>query len=365
MRINFPTLTSSRPTGGTMLGYEYANALCRRGISMNVMHIGSDEPIRSLGDLPWMSFEDGIEHIFLSSQGTPHADIPPTDAEDSAKVEGFRLADLGPFLPEADFIAQYDEQLPLRHGLPFLFVQGYRTFVPAIEDAMFRAPCPKVCIARWLVEVGRQKGVPADELIHIPNGLTHEKYRLVSPVEERPPLVSTRYRSHRVSRPAEILTVLAEVRRRVPELEATLFSTEAPVHETAPWMTFVTDPPQEFIVNEIYNRSRIYLCASRYEGFGGTNVEAMACGAALVTTSNGGSDDYAIDGETALVCEPDDTTALADNIERLLRDDELRIRLAKQGMQYVRETFDWDRSAEKLETFLNEYAANPGRHGHR
>jgi glycosyltransferase involved in cell wall biosynthesis len=91
----------------------------------------------------------------------------------------------------------------------------------------------------------------------------------------------------------------------------------------------------------------------------------MACGAALVTTSNGGSDDYAIDGETALVSEPDDTTALADNIERLLTDDELRIRLAKQGMQYVRETFDWDRSAGRLETFLNQYAANPGLHGHR
>ena len=31
---------------------------------MHVMHIGWDDPIRSLGDLPWISFEDGIEHIF-------------------------------------------------------------------------------------------------------------------------------------------------------------------------------------------------------------------------------------------------------------------------------------------------------------
>ena len=335
--------------------YEFANAMRRRGHSVHVMHLGWGEQIGSLGDLPWMSFEDGIEHIFLG----------PSDVDDSVRVEGFRLTDLAHQLPQADFIAAYDEQLPLRHGLPFLFVQGYGVFVSSIEDILFHAPCPKVCIARWLVDVGKQLGVPDDELVYVPNGVKHEKYRLVSPIENRPPLVSAAYRSNRQTRPTELLAVLAEVKTRIPEVEATLFSTAAPVHETAPWMTVVTDPPQEFIVNEIYNRSRIYLNAGRYEGFGFPSVEAMACGAALATTSNGGSDEYAIHGETALVCEPDDVTALADNVESLLTDDELRIRLAKQGMEYVRQTFDWDASAEKLESFLNEYATDPGRYQHR
>jgi glycosyltransferase involved in cell wall biosynthesis len=131
-----------------------------------------------------------------------------------------------------------------------------------------------------------------------------------------------------------------------------------------PWMTVLTDPPQESIVNEIYNRSRVFLCASRHEGFGFPSVEAMACGAALVTTANGASADYAIDGETALVCEPEDVTAMADSIERLLRDDELRLGLAKRGGEFVRRHFDWDRSAEMLESFLNDYAADPERYRH-
>ena len=126
----------------------------------------------------------------------------------------------------------------------------------------------------------------------------------------------------------------------------------------------LTDPPQDFIVNEIYNRSRVFLCASRYEGFGFPCVEAMACGAALVTTANGASADYAIHDETALVCEPEDVTAMADSIERLLRDDEERLRLARQGGEFVRQHFDWDRSAEMLETFLNDYAAEPERYQH-
>ncbi|MGZ5422817.1 MAG: glycosyltransferase family 4 protein [Aeromicrobium sp.] len=345
--------------------YEFANGMHRRGHSVHVMHIGRDDPIGSLDDLAWMRFEDGIEHMFPGKQRTPHVNIPANGDGDRLSVDQYGFAFLANDLPEADFIAGYSDQIPSRHGLPFVFVQGYRTFMPAIEDALFRVPCPKVCIARWLVDVGRQKGVPADELVHIPNGLKHEKYRLVSPIENRPPLVSTRYRSHSQTGPAESLAVLAEVKRRVPEVEAIVFSTEPPAHETAPWIKVVIDPSQDLIVNEIYNRSRIFLCSSPIEGFGFPCIEAMACGAALVTTSNGGSDDYAIHGETALVCDPGDTTAMADNIERLLHDDELRIRLAKQGREYVRRTFDWDVSAERLETFLNEYAANPGRYLHR
>jgi glycosyltransferase involved in cell wall biosynthesis len=365
MIITFPVLAWRRPNGGAMAIYEFANAMCRRGHSVHIMHMGWGEQIGSLDDLPWMNFEDGIEHIFLGAQGTSRIEVPPSDIEDIVRAEGFGLADLGPDLPEADFIAGYDEQLPSRHGLPFLFVQGYRIFVSSIEDILFRAPCPKVCIASWLVEAGKQLGVPDDELVYVPNGLKHEKYRLVSPIKNRPPLVSAAYRNNPQTRPDELLAVLAEVKTRIPEVEATVFSPAAPVHATAPWMTVVTDPPQEFIVTEIYNRSRIYLNAGRYEGFGFPCVEAMACGAALVTTANGGSDEYAIHEETALVCEPDDVTALVDNVERLLIDDELRIRLANQGMEYVRRTFDWDASAEKLETFLNEYAADPGRYQQR
>ena len=365
MIITFPATAATRPNGGAKALYEFANATRRRGHSVQVVHIGWPEPIRSLRDLPWVSFEDGIEHIFPSAHPVPDAEtLPPRDRV-RLDTDGYRLSHLADFLPNSDFMAAFDDQLPLSHGLPFIFVQGYRVFVPAVEDAVFKAPCPKVCVSRWLVDVGKEKGVRDEELVYIPNGLEHEKYRLVLPVEDRPALLSFAYRRNPVTRPDDGLAVLAEVKRRLPEVEVTVFSPIPPSHEMAPWMTVLTNPPQEFIVNEIYNRSRVFLCASRYEGFGFPCIEAMACGAALVTTANGASADYAIDGETALVCEPGDVTAMADGVERLLRDDELRIRLARRGMDYVREHFDWDTSAMKLEAFLAEYAADPERYGRR
>ena len=326
------------------------------------MHVGMNDQIRSLDDVGWISFEDGIEHAFPGAGLTPDGQPAPIPRKITMTGGGRRLAWLAAQLPAADFIAAYDHQLPLSHGLPFVFIQGYRPEASALEEFAFRSPCPKVCVSRWLIEVGRQTGVPAEELIYVPNGLNHRKYRLVAPIEARSPLVSIAYHDHPQKGPAESLEVLAEVKRRVPGMEAIVFSQIPPVHDTAPWMTVVTDPPQEYIVDEIYNRSRVFLCTSRYEGFGFPSVEAMACGAALVTTANGGSADYAIDGDTALVCKPGDVAGLADSVERLLRDDELRIRLARQGMDYVRQNVDWDASAAKLEAFLAAYAADPGRY---
>jgi glycosyltransferase involved in cell wall biosynthesis len=365
MIISFPVLTLTRPLGGAIPPYETANAMRRRGHSVHVLHVGMEKQIRSLDDVRWIDFEDGIEHVFPGAGRTPAGDLPPDKSEITLTGGGGQLAALADYLPAADFIAAYDEGIPSRHGLPFVFIQGYWPHTSAIYDLAFRSPCPKVCVSKWLVDIGRQNGVRAEELVYVPNGVKHDKYRLASPIDTRFPLVSTAYHNHPHKRPTEALAVLDEVKRRVPEVEAIVFSQIPPVHETASWMTVVTNPPQEMIVKEIYNRSRVFLCASRNEGFGFPSIEAMACGAALVTTANGGSADYAIDGETALVCQPGDMIGLADSVERLLRDDELRIRLARQGMEYVREHFDWDASAGRLEAFLSEYAAYPGRFGHR
>jgi len=232
--ITFPVLARTRPNGGAMAVYEFANAMCRRGHAVHLVHIGWNEHLRDIDDLPWIAFEDGIAHTFPGMDVSALASIPSVPGEDRVGIDGSRLAHLAGFLPEADFIAAYDDQVPARHGLQFVFVQGYRIFIAATEDAMFRTPCPKICISRWLVEVGKQKGVPVHELVHVSNGLNHDKYRVVSPIEGRSPLVSTAYRANRQTRPEEALAVLAEVKRRVPEMEAVVFSPAPPVHEIDP-----------------------------------------------------------------------------------------------------------------------------------
>jgi len=81
-------------------------------------------------------------------------------------------------------------------------------------------------------------------------------------------------------------------------------------------------------------------------------MEAMACGAALVTYDNGGCRDYARDGETALVARRRDVADLAMKLERVAADPALRARLAAAGSAFVRSAFEWGRAVRRLEEML-------------
>jgi glycosyltransferase involved in cell wall biosynthesis len=220
------------------------------------------------------------------------------------------------------------------------------------------APYPKICIARWLVQAAAGMGVPPEQLVYVPYGIKHGKYRITTPIDDRPLQVSMLYHNHFAKAPLVGLEALAEVQRRMPGVRAIAFGTEDPVTAIPPGVEFVKSPPQDVLVHDIYNHSRVFLCSSTIEGFGFCSVEAMACGAALVTTDNKGSDDFAVHDDTALVAPPDDPTALADHVETLLRDDDRRIAIATRGTAHARQ-FDWDVSAHRLETFFEQYAADP------
>ena len=81
-------------------------------------------------------------------------------------------------------------------------------------------------------------------------------------------------------------------------------------------------------------------------------MEAMACGAALVTYDNGGCRDYALDGETALVAPRRDVDALARALARMVDEPGLRQRLARAGQEWIRTRFDWERATARLEALL-------------
>jgi glycosyltransferase involved in cell wall biosynthesis len=189
-------------------------------------------------------------------------------------------------------------------------------------------------------------------------GIDHRRFRVLRPLDERPLQVATLYHAHPAKGWPVGRAALEAAHRLVPELRAVVFGTSLPPEDLPSWMTFVLDPDQDRLVSEIYNASRVYLQPSDHEGFGFPAVEAMACGCALVTTDNGGSEDYAFAGETALVASPGDVDALARHIVRLLEDEDQRLRLAEAGRRFVAR-FDWDLAGAVLERELEHYLADP------
>jgi glycosyltransferase involved in cell wall biosynthesis len=124
-----------------------------------------------------------------------------------------------------------------------------------------------------------------------------------------------------------------------------------PPRDARAYDEFHANPPQANLA-ALYSGADIYLCPSWDEGLGMPSMEAMACGAALVTYDNGGCRDYARAGETALVARRRDIGDLADKLGTLAREPALRRRLAEAGRDLVSTAFDWERAVTRLEEIL-------------
>jgi glycosyltransferase involved in cell wall biosynthesis len=96
----------------------------------------------------------------------------------------------------------------------------------------------------------------------------------------------------------------------------------------------------------LYGEAEVAVVPSLYEGFSLPAIEAMSCGVAVVATTGGALPEVVgTDGETGLLVPPDDPGALAQAIERLLDDPELRTRLGAAGRERVVHRFTWQVTA--------------------
>jgi glycosyltransferase involved in cell wall biosynthesis len=96
----------------------------------------------------------------------------------------------------------------------------------------------------------------------------------------------------------------------------------------------------------LYGQAEVAVVPSLYEGFSLPAIEAMACGVSVVATTGGALPEVVgNDGETGLLVPPDDPSALAAAIGRLLDDPELRARLGAAGRERVVQRFTWQVTA--------------------
>lgn len=103
-------------------------------------------------------------------------------------------------------------------------------------------------------------------------------------------------------------------------------------------------PPQRIAAE--FAQASIFCGLSRSEALGNVFLEAQAAGCAVVATHVGGIPDIVTDGITGLLVPPDDVSAAAAALNRLLRDDALRGALSEAGKKNA-EAYDWDVIAEE------------------
>ncbi len=108
-------------------------------------------------------------------------------------------------------------------------------------------------------------------------------------------------------------------------------------------------------VAEKLAQAKVFFFPTQYEGFGMALAEAMACGCAAVTTPTGFGAELR-HNDNALVCDFNDLAGMEAAILQLLRNEDLRARIARAGWERVR-ALDWETNVRQLESVYLRWSA--------
>lgn len=100
---------------------------------------------------------------------------------------------------------------------------------------------------------------------------------------------------------------------------------------------FVKDSP-----NLYYNAADIYICADLLGGFGMPNLEAMASGCPVISSTTGAFPEVV--GNAGLFFDPRNEDNIFEKVTRLLEDDELREEYTRKGLERAK-LFSWKKMA--------------------
>lgn len=113
--------------------------------------------------------------------------------------------------------------------------------------------------------------------------------------------------------------------------------------------------PEQKIIGDVLRNTDIYICNSEYESFGLPTLEAMTCGATVITTDTGGMRDFIIDRENALVIKHHNKEDMKEKIEMLINDKNLMHKMSQNGIATASK-FNWDNTILSMEKYFREIA---------
>ncbi len=100
-----------------------------------------------------------------------------------------------------------------------------------------------------------------------------------------------------------------------------------------------------------YQHAAAFVFPSRHEGFGLPPLEAMACGAPVITSNVSSLPEVV--GDAAVLVNPENVFDIARGIKEVLLDDALRSELIRRGHEQTRR-FSWERTARQVLEIYHE-----------
>lgn len=357
MKINF-VLPFTNPTGGIRVVYEYANHLTEKGHDV-VCYVPlfsykfNNSGLKGL----YKRIKSSIGNLYKYNRDQ-HKQYVKCTIKFIPIISNLYVRKADITIATAWPTAHSINKMRDKAGEKVYFIQHYETWSGPEEDvdASYKLNLHKITIAKWLKELMEEKFNSFNvQIVHNGNDLIIPTDRLKK--YNSPLKFLLMYNSLEWKGFKEGIKAFELVREKYPEIKLTIFGSE--VSDDVPkYAEFVYNPTRTQL-KELYFNSDIYIFPSKFEGWGLTVIEAMACKCAVVGTQVGAMEDFGIHKKTAMISEPNDFKKMADNIEELLCSHELLDEITDNAYNLAIQ-LDWRAAGDKFEKVIQSYASNQG-----
>lgn len=127
-------------------------------------------------------------------------------------------------------------------------------------------------------------------------------------------------------------------------------------------ITFAGKVPDEEI-QDFYAASDVFVFPNERQTWGLAVLEAMCCGCPVLVSTGAGVHEILTDNVNAILFPPRNPEALANKIELLITQPQLRSEIARKGMELSRSSYTWDRFADQICRICREVLPSDGSAG--
>lgn len=111
---------------------------------------------------------------------------------------------------------------------------------------------------------------------------------------------------------------------------------------------FLGQVDHDKILPSYYRNADIFILPSRFEPFGLTTLEAMACGTIPIVSHIAGSREVIVDGLNGFIVDTHDRKALSALIYKILTNNKLRRKVSDNATFTIKEHYNWEKIVEKF-----------------
>jgi alpha-maltose-1-phosphate synthase len=154
----------------------------------------------------------------------------------------------------------------------------------------------------------------------------------------------------------EAQLVLCAGQPDTPELAAEVTELVGGLRASRSGVVWIPEMLPKHEVIQLLTHAAVFACPSVYEPLGIVNLEAMACGTAVVGSRTGGIPEVVADGETGLLVPPGEPQALAEALNALILDPDRAAAMGQAGRKRAVAEFGWAAIAAQTAALYAELA---------